>query len=90
MSYSSSGRESHFKTDVRSRDGKCVLTGIVNNSAPANLWRGFHAAHVFPLASGNHCSSINSCQNGLLLSANVHEMFDDYSISVNPDVSDSI
>lgn len=31
---------------------------------------------------------INSCQNGLLLRRDLHTMFDNYLISVNPDVSD--
>lgn len=38
--------------------------------------------------SGNHSAPIDSVQNGLLLQANLHQLFDDYSISVNPDVSD--
>ena len=32
-------------------------------------------------------SRINSCQNGFLLSASIHQDFDNYLISVNPDVS---
>ena len=32
-------------------------------------------------------SKINSCQNGFLLSWNVHGEFDKYLVSVNPDVS---
>ena len=32
-------------------------------------------------------SKINSCQNGFLLSRNVHGDFDQYLVSVNPDVS---
>lgn len=30
---------------------------------------------------------MNSVQNGLLLEAGVHRLFDDYFISINPDVS---
>lgn len=37
----------------------------------------------------NGVSKINSCQNGLLLRRDLHTMFDNYLISVNPDVSDS-
>ena len=38
--------------------------------------------------SGAHSSSsINSVQNGLLMMLHVHQLFDDYSVSVNPDVS---
>ena len=32
-------------------------------------------------------SKINPCQNGFLLSRNVHGEFDQYLVSVNPDVS---
>lgn len=31
-------------------------------------------------------SKINSCQNGLLLRADVHREFDQYLVSINPDV----
>lgn len=30
--------------------------------------------------------SINSAQNGLLLRSNIHDLFDSYEISINPDV----
>ncbi|KAJ5545181.1 hypothetical protein N7535_006436 [Penicillium sp. DV-2018c] len=35
--------------------------------------------------SGDHSAPIHSIQNGFLLRAGVHQLFDDYSISVNPD-----
>jgi hypothetical protein len=31
--------------------------------------------------------SINSVQNGLLLRSDIHELFDSYHFSINPDVS---
>lgn len=31
------------------RDGKCVLTGVVNIAASWDRWTGFEAAHIFPL-----------------------------------------
>ena len=62
----------------------------------------FDAAHVFPLAYEDHWKShdfgrwitkqpetggtINSVQNGLLLTGGVHHLFDVYSFSINPDV----
>lgn len=49
FSHSQSGREDAFRQDVRARDGKCVLTGVVNVAASWNGWTGFEAAHVFPL-----------------------------------------
>ena len=32
-------------------------------------------------------SKINSIQNGFLIQSNIHQLFDQYLISVNPDVS---
>lgn len=66
------------------------------------MWSGLEAAHVFPLAYENHWiqydfarwitvpsiagSSINSVQNGMLLRADIHALFDNYLFSINPDV----
>lgn len=36
----------------------------------------------------NGVSKINSCQNSLLLQGDLHKIFDNYLISVNPDISD--
>jgi len=38
----------------------------------------------------NGVSKINSLQNGLLLQSNIHQLFDQYLISVNLDVSSSL
>jgi HNH endonuclease len=67
-----------------------------------SFWDGFEAAHIFPLAYEGHWidqnygrwitiplstgGSINSVQNGLLLSSEIHQLFDAYAISINPDV----
>ncbi|KIW86275.1 hypothetical protein Z517_01670 [Fonsecaea pedrosoi CBS 271.37] len=66
-----------------------------------DFWGGFKAAHIFPLAyEGNWIKqnygrwitsqpvqggSINSVQNGMLLSSHIQQLFDSYSISINPD-----
>ncbi|KAK9349583.1 HNH endonuclease-domain-containing protein [Lipomyces doorenjongii] len=34
---------------------------------------------------GEHDTGINSCQNGVLLLSHIHEKFDNFSISINPD-----
>ncbi|KAK9328559.1 HNH endonuclease-domain-containing protein [Lipomyces starkeyi] len=34
---------------------------------------------------GEHDSGINSCQNGLLMQTNIHQEFDSFSFSINPD-----
>ena len=72
---------------------------------------GFHAAHIFPLASegllpgafcngagfeefrtsvgspGAYQTGLNSVRNGMLLSIELHVLWDGYKISVSPDVS---
>jgi HNH endonuclease len=49
ISHTLSGRENAFCNGVRARDGKCVISGVVNNLAHLGFWSGFEAAHVFPL-----------------------------------------
>jgi hypothetical protein len=102
ISHATSGREDAFRNRVRARDKKCVISGKDNDGAPWDVWAGFEAAHVFPLQyeslwtqydygqwitnmeSGS--SRINSVQNGLLMSENLHTQFDQYLFSINPDV----
>ena len=43
-----SGREDAFRNGIRARDGKCVISGVVNRSAPYR-WTSWEAAHIFPL-----------------------------------------
>jgi hypothetical protein len=70
--------------------------------AQYDRWHGFEAAHIFPLAYEQHWNnqgysrwlsiipdtggSINSVQNGLLLRGDIHQLFDMYEFSINPDV----
>ena len=93
-------RLKQFCHDVRERDGGCVITGQI--ALGVRKWKVFQAAHIFPLAYESHWKShnygrwitmpavngetINSKQNGLLLRADIHQLFDDYSLSINPDV----
>jgi hypothetical protein len=49
LSHNISSRDNCFKDRVRSRDGKCVISGIVNTAARRGGWTYFEAAHVFPL-----------------------------------------
>ncbi|KAK9326103.1 HNH endonuclease-domain-containing protein, partial [Lipomyces orientalis] len=91
-----------FRARVRERDGKCVITGTENANAPINIWRGFEAAHIFPLSSEEYWmqngfsrwitnrmeerdTGINSCQNALLMQSTIHQNFDGFDFSVNPD-----
>ena len=66
-----------------------------------DFWGGFEAARIFPLAYYDHWKdhnysrwitiqptkgeSINSVQNGMLLDSGIHQLFDAYDISINPD-----
>ncbi|KAF8454727.1 hypothetical protein BGX38DRAFT_251374 [Terfezia claveryi] len=102
ISFNMSGRDNAFRDGIRNRDGKCVISGVVNELAPY-FWASFEAAHIFPLEAvkfwiewgygrwvtnmddANGVSKINSCQNGFLLEAGIHQLFDQYLVSVNPD-----
>ncbi|KAK9427202.1 HNH endonuclease-domain-containing protein [Lipomyces doorenjongii] len=44
------GRDDRFRQSVRERDGKCVITGVINTDADVDDWGGFEAAHIFPLS----------------------------------------
>ncbi|KAI9787845.1 MAG: hypothetical protein M1816_007412 [Peltula sp. TS41687] len=99
-----SGRVTTFRDEIRARDGRCVITREQNRNIGRGSWHSFHAAHIFPLAYETEfiargCSrwindrrdgetGINSCQNGILLSSGVHELFDSYLVSVDPDHDD--
>lgn len=48
ISYNVSGRENPFRDGIRARDGRCVISGVVNRSAPYR-WTSWEAAHIFPL-----------------------------------------
>jgi len=103
MSQQSGIRTQSFRDAVRSRDGRCVITGRPARDTPKDKWRGLQAAHIFPLAYEgiwNHSNypslitippeseaagSINSVQNGLLLRNDIHDLFDNYDFSINPD-----
>lgn len=102
ISLSTGSRNQSFRKEVRRRDERCVITGTKTLKAYRDIWRGFQVAHIFPLAYQGHWNqhnfarwitippangdTINSVQNGLLLRSDIHELFDDYDISINPDV----
>ncbi|KAK9252830.1 HNH endonuclease-domain-containing protein [Lipomyces tetrasporus] len=52
LSHTVSGRDEKFRRAVRERDGKCVITGVVNPQRRVDLdnWSSYHAAHIFPLS----------------------------------------
>jgi hypothetical protein len=69
--------------------------------AEHDQWDGFQAAHIFPLAYAKDFEhgkldrwiletpktggKINSVKNGMLLRSDIHQLFDCYNLSVNPD-----
>jgi hypothetical protein len=71
-------------------------------NADIDDWTGFEAAHIFPLAYEDFWNdnnygrwitfpperggTINSVQNGLLFRSDIHQLFDSYKFSINPDV----
>jgi len=79
-----------------------VISGKVAVNAHLDSWTGFQAARIFPLAYEGHWleqgfsrwitipaatgGTINSVQNGMLLDATIHSLFDTYELSINPDV----
>jgi hypothetical protein len=95
-------RVENFRNAVRARDRQCVILGDVVIDADIDDWWGFEAAHIFPRAYQGHWDdnyysrwitiqptaggSINSVQNGLLLRSDIHQGFDNYFVSINPDV----
>ncbi|KAL2195323.1 HNH endonuclease-domain-containing protein [Corynascus similis CBS 632.67] len=84
-------RVKSFKEQVQARDGRSAY----------DFWLGFEAAHIFPLAyeqkwvENNYGrwitidlpqgDKINSVQNGILLKSDLHQLFDHYAFSINPD-----
>ncbi|KAK9320192.1 HNH endonuclease-domain-containing protein [Lipomyces orientalis] len=102
LSRTITGRDDIFRARVRERDGKCVISGVVNRDSTWNEWRGFEAAHIFPVSSEEYFvqngfsrwitnpigpldTGINSSQNGLLMLSNIHQKFDGFDFSINPD-----
>ncbi|KAK0730440.1 hypothetical protein B0H67DRAFT_596571 [Lasiosphaeris hirsuta] len=50
MSFQSTRTNNEFRDRVRERDGRCVVTKEENIGREFNLWGGFEAVHIFPLA----------------------------------------
>ena len=102
ISHVTGTRVKSFCDTVCSRDLRCVISGEKAVGASFDDWTGFEAAHIFPLAYEGHWikhgydrwitirpelgGTINSVQNGMLLDSAVHQLFDSYNLSINPDV----
>ncbi|KAK9365518.1 hypothetical protein V1509DRAFT_599252 [Lipomyces kononenkoae] len=51
-----------FRDEVRKRDGKCVITGIVNPVAFIDEWTTFESVHIFLLSHEELFTSMNYCR----------------------------
>ena len=101
-SVSTATNTKEFCHAIRERDRRCVITGKGARNATVGCWVGLDATHVFPPAYEDHWvnhsygdwitlqpesgGSINSVQNGMLLTSDLRVLFDSYIVSINPDV----
>ncbi|KAF8423203.1 hypothetical protein BGX38DRAFT_1171298, partial [Terfezia claveryi] len=55
MSIAIVSRDGAFMTGIRARDGRCVISGVMNPRlrVARGEWAGFEAAHIFPLETKN-------------------------------------
>ncbi|KAJ5151579.1 hypothetical protein N7492_009874 [Penicillium capsulatum] len=79
ISHTQSTGENCFRNLVRARDGKSAHVFPLHHQA---LWDQCDFNHVM-----NHSAPrpINSVQNGILVAAHMHQLFDGFLVSVNPD-----
>lgn len=97
---SSVARDHAFVDQVRHRDQRCVISGtlVPPVMVEAEYWVAFDVTdivplaldHIFPtlgisqLVSNDQQPATNTPQNGLLFSANIHQLWDSYDLAVNP------
>ncbi|KAL4795328.1 hypothetical protein BDV19DRAFT_389205 [Aspergillus venezuelensis] len=82
--------ERHFRDAVFERDNeRCVITG---QDSPSGRYtrRAMAAAHIFPVSRIDLPAGLFSAQNGLILAAAIHECWDAFEVTVNPDRSHRI
>ncbi|KAG0132652.1 hypothetical protein HOY82DRAFT_643453 [Tuber indicum] len=96
ISHDMSDSNEEFHNQVRDPDRKCLITGISNPEIhiqahifpleQESLWTQ-HNGRQFGIEMDDTWGSakISSCRNGILLDAAIHERFNQYLISVNPD-----
>ncbi|RPA95771.1 hypothetical protein L873DRAFT_1697010 [Choiromyces venosus 120613-1] len=98
ISLQSGTRTASFRDEVRERDGACVFTGRRSGRwiglqaahifplAYEGYWNdhGYGRWITVPPARASD-GLINSVQNGILLSIDVHNFFDNYHLTINPD-----
>ncbi|KAJ8099004.1 hypothetical protein POJ06DRAFT_282170 [Lipomyces tetrasporus] len=84
ISQSSTGIENTFRTEVRKRDGNFHAAHIFPLSSDY-YWLQSGFSRWITNRIGERDSGINSCQNGLLMRSHMHEQFDGFYFSINPD-----
>ncbi|KAK9251964.1 hypothetical protein V1507DRAFT_481974 [Lipomyces tetrasporus] len=87
ISQSSTGIENTFRTEVRKRDGKCSSFHAAHIFPLSSdyYWLQSGFSRWITNRIGERDSGINSCQNGLLMRSHMHEQFDGFYFSINPD-----
>ncbi|PUU73718.1 hypothetical protein B9Z19DRAFT_1134579 [Tuber borchii] len=89
-------RSGRFRNDVRTRDGRCVVSGCV---VPRTMeYDGYEAAHIYPIAYHHNWAndshqfkllpegeSIDSMRNGIFLREDIHTLFDRFIFSIDVD-----
>ncbi|KAK9427205.1 hypothetical protein V1505DRAFT_417633 [Lipomyces doorenjongii] len=92
LSRTITGRDDIFRPRIRERDGKDYLDDWRSFEAahifPVSseeyfLQKGYSRWTTNRI--GRRDTGINSCQNGLLMLSNIHQKFDSFKLSINPD-----
>jgi hypothetical protein len=65
-------KQTEFRNELINRDKNCIISG-----EPSDICE---AAHIIPY---NECKNFD-VNNGLLLNASLHKLFDKYKFSINP------
>ncbi|GAD94761.1 conserved hypothetical protein [Paecilomyces variotii No. 5] len=98
LSLENTGETDSFRDQVRRRDRRCVITHHEAVEADDDHWVGFEVAHILPKSRADifhqeymerlidpKPGGVNSPQNGILLRADIHQLWDNYEISMKPD-----
>ncbi|RPB01506.1 hypothetical protein L873DRAFT_1834568 [Choiromyces venosus 120613-1] len=98
ISLQSGTRTASFRDEVRERDGACVFTGLRSGRwfglqaahifplAYEGYWNDHDYGRWITLLPARESDGlINSVQNGILLNSIMHQYFDSYHLTINPD-----
>jgi hypothetical protein len=105
ISLRTGSRIASFSDAVRQRDRRCVITGTMVSPnynrgfqsahvfplAYEGEWRAKNYERWITIAPTRPShGTINSVQNGLLLRCDIHDLFDSFLLSIDPDVCISV